>query len=274
MTPKRVFVPVFPGTNCDRETKHWLNHNLEVEVVSDFKNPGFTANSFDVAVVPGGFTYGDYLRAGALAAESKALDLIRTARDQKKPVLGICNGFQILCESRILPGALTHNDCHHHLHGPTALEINSAALSQFPEAFSTWIPPLGANKLHAFFDTTKIPISCGMGKFILPKIMRPEGEHCDRWSSEFSTLCASSGFLPLLHYKDNEPGSTQSIAGIVSRDGRIAGMMPHPERASDPLLGEDAGLLFLLGIARSQNISIRKGSPLHHFAMEHTGEVI
>lgn len=302
MNRAQIFVPIFPGTNCDAETTSWVADNLDAHVVHDTQDPKFALESLKAIIVPGGFTFGDYLRAGAIAAQSPALRACARARAQGVPILGICNGFQILCESHILPGALTRNACHHHLHGPVRLQLQTAALRQKGATASPWLPHLSEEKLAQFFSSIRMPISCGMGAFVPPagSLLRQEWAslqkkspmHPDGLSSRFSssgkaetsrsgtpvfsdevlTDCLTHGFLPLLHYVHNEPGSAFAIAAVVSADGTVVGIMPHPERASDLALGEDAGLIFLLGLARSRGISIRPKSPLESFSLALTGE--
>jgi phosphoribosylformylglycinamidine (FGAM) synthase-like amidotransferase family enzyme len=298
----QIFVPVFPGTNCDAETTSWVTENLDAHVVHDTADPQFQLESLKAIVIPGGFTYGDYLRAGAIAAQSPALRACARARELGVPILGICNGFQILCESHILPGALTRNTCHHHLHGPVRLQLQKAILHHQGAASSPWLPHFSEDKLASFFSASRMPISCGMGAFVPPaaSLLRQEWSMAaqqnaplaegltNRFSSHtqkeggiigppvFSDTviqdCAAHGFLPLLHYVHNEPGSAFSIAAILSTDGTVVGIMPHPERASDLVLGEDAGLIFLLGLARSRAIAIRPNSPLASFSLALTGE--
>lgn len=273
-----VFVPVFPGTNCERETVQWLTRNLDVETTHT--SEGCVPERLAAVVVPGGFTFGDYLRAGALAARSPALDLVRGAREHRVPILGICNGFQILCEARVLPGALMRNACKHHLHGPVQLELNEQAADH---ARSCWLPNLKPGALTRCFQLARLPISCGMGAYVLPKAMRALGgieEQGDRDQGRqtaparapLAHHCAEHGFVPLLHYTNNLPGSSHAIAAISSADGRVLGMMPHPERASDLVLGDDSGLVFLYGLAQSQNLKVRAGSPLAAFVRRLSGE--
>ena len=305
---KQIFIPVFPGTNCEKETVSWITQNLDSEVCT--VPQAIQKEKLAAVIVPGGFTFGDYLRAGALAAQSKTLDCIQDLRKKNIPILGICNGFQILCEAKVLPGALTKNTCKHHLHGPVSLRLSEsmkAILSQ-TKAFSVWLPHLSEARLKNFFHEAQFPISCGMGAYLLPSKMRaqlnislvqPESI-LSRFSQPDQTIdpahsnspnaplsgrslqnegalfesCVAHDFVPFLHYINNEPGSSAAIAAVVSTDGLVLGMMPHPERASDALLGNDTGLIFLLGLSRSQNILVRPKSPLAAFAKKLTGETM
>lgn len=281
MTQATVFLPIFPGTNCDRETRQWLTSNLEIEVTSQLTDD---LHRVSAAVIPGGFSYGDYLRAGAIAAESKAIGALKKLRNLKTPILGICNGFQILCESHILPGALLRNSCHHHLHGPAQLDLN---LSSSEAVSSAWLPQsVQPHELSRILHSTRVPISCGMGSYLFPREVR------DTFSTEISLhttsvpgrrfqslpsvnpvtlspelhhMCLKHDCVPLIHYTCNEPGSQLATAAISTRDGRVLGMMPHPERAADALLGGEAGLLFLWGLSESQNLKIKEGSRLESF---------
>lgn len=293
---KTVYIPVFPGTNCEKETIAWVERNLEVGISTSAA--GLVPESLAAAIVPGGFTYGDYLRAGALAARSEASRALVKAREARVPILGICNGFQILCEAKLLPGALTFNQCKHHLHGPVQLRMQSLALkeSDRPNLFSSqWLPQVSPGLIETVLREAMIPISCGMGSYVPPASVRSlvrfrEGDRPALEKRFFSSrtsesedmehfdaaeLLASSrreGFIPLIHYVNNEPGSFASIAGISSLDGTILGLMPHPERASDLILGDDSGLLFLLGLAQSRSLRIRRDSPLARFTKRFTGE--
>ena len=233
MTKKYAAILQFPGTNCDHDTVRWLARNLELNVTLIRTNadveqlpPGQTS----VIVLPGGFSFGDYLRAGALAARSPLMEWVRNAAAQGVAVLGICNGFQILCEAGLLPGALAPNVIRQHVHEFVTIHVETAVTSPWSPLFVE-----GGRLMN-------LPISCGMGNFIAPR--------------------KNDGYQVLFRYTQNILGSTESIAGISNMDGNIVGMMPHPERASDPILGATDGLFMLDSLARRLAIEVRQGSPL------------
>jgi phosphoribosylformylglycinamidine synthase len=204
--------------------------------------------------VPGGFSYGDYLRAGAFAARSPEMAFVKQMAKHGVPILGICNGFQILCESGLLPGALVKNITGLHHHFPVSLKINPQFLDRKHHKKCAWIPQFEDFELHSisqiFSKEFFIPMSCGTGQWIPPLF--------EKQKQSAENLC-------VIFYNNNENGSYKAIAGVTNEDGNIFGMMPHPERASDALLGSTEGLLFLLGIAQSQDIKIKTCSPLENF---------
>lgn len=239
MTKKNAAVLQFPGTNCDQDTLRWLARNLELEVSfvrsqEDIeKRPtGHTS----IIILPGGFSFGDYLRAGALAARSPLMDWVRREAASGVAVLGICNGFQILCEAGLLPGALAPNVIRQHVHEFVTLRAEV-------EITSPWTPHLKSGRLLT------LPLSCGMGQFIAPR--------------------KNEGYQIVFRYTQNILGSAESIAGISNSDGNILGMMPHPERASDPQLGACDGLVMLGALAARLGIPIRAGSPLDVWQKTH-----
>ncbi len=253
---KISLVPVFPGTNCDKETLLWLNDNLvtNTEFLDLAKHAALTAQDIDVVVIPGGFSYGDYLRAGAIAARSKEMDFIARLATQGVPILGICNGFQVLCESKLLPGTLVKNTTRRHHHFPVSLKIDQDFLNSNAAKSSVWLPKLEQNKLAqvmTIYSNFDIPMSCGMGNW------RPPLDEL---------LCTQAEKNAVMYYNLNENGSHKSIAGIINSAGNVLGLMPHPERASDAILGSQEGLLFLYGVAQHKNIAIKPQSELAKFA--------
>jgi phosphoribosylformylglycinamidine synthase I len=210
----------FPGANCDQDAYYTIKDVLDQPVEylwhqdSDLKN-------VDCVVVPGGFSYGDYLRCGAIARFSPAMAATQEFASKGGLVLGICNGFQVLCESHLLPGALIRNDNQKFVCKQVHLRTENA-----DTPFT--------NTLIAG-QVLQVPIAHGEGKYV-----------CD--DATYSELSGSGRVL--FRYSDSEGaltadanpnGSRDSIAGIASADFHVLGLMPHPERASDPALGSADG---------------------------------
>jgi phosphoribosylformylglycinamidine synthase len=211
----KVAVVQFPGSNCDLDALEILQKTVKVptDLVwhKDLKN-----DRYDAYVLPGGFSYGDYLRAGAIAATSPSLETIREATDRGKPVLGICNGFQILVEAEILPGAVLRNAGLRFVCKWTRLRIES-----------TRTP---FTKLASKGETLQIPIAHNEGRYYLDKRQLAELES----NEQIVLRYVGENNVPT---EDSNPnGSMDSIAGICNREGNVMGLMPHPERASLPAL--------------------------------------
>ncbi len=200
----KIAVIRFPGTNCDEDVAHVINTitSLKAEIVW-YKD--FSPSSWDGIIIPGGFSYGDWLRAGAIAARTSTLEGVSEEVSKGIPVLGICNGFQILVEAGLLPGALTVND-----------------IGKF---VCRWV------KLHV--ERPRGPwLSLAMdGMELDMPIAHAEGRYVVDGETYSSILMRS----PLIRYKNgwNPNGSFYDIAGVASEDGRVLGLMPHPERASE-----------------------------------------
>jgi len=205
-------VIVFPGSNCDYDAYYVMKHHLNVHV--DFvwhKDSDLT--SYDFIIIPGGFSYGDYLRAGAIARFSKIMNAIKYEAQKGKAVIGICNGFQILVESGLLPGALITNNSTNFISKSIKLEVvnnNSLFTNHFENKQIIQMPI--AHKQGNYFANDNL----------LKKLI-------DNDQIAFK-------------YVDNPNGSKLDIAGIFNDKKNILGMMPHPERASEVLLGSDGGL--------------------------------
>ena len=216
MTTK-VGVVVFPGSNCEQDV---------VEAVGAIGGTGELLwhkdahlGDVDAVVLPGGFAHGDYLRTGAMARFSPIMDAVtRFARDGG-PVVGICNGFQILTEAQLLPGALYKNQGLKFLCQPTTLRVESAS-SALTRGLS-----LGTE--------LSIPINHFEGNYIC---------------SEDTLAELRNKNQIVLTYRDNPNGATADIAGICNESGNVVGLMPHPERAAHPLLGSTDGALLLKGL--------------------------
>ncbi|KAB8032131.1 phosphoribosylformylglycinamidine synthase I [Fluviispira multicolorata] len=255
---KKTLLPVFPGTNCEKESLLWIADNLEskAEFLDLSKHSTLKADDIDAIFVPGGFSYGDYLRAGAIAARSDEMAFVKKRAVEGVAVLGICNGFQILCETGLLPGALVKNITRRYHHFPVSIRIETAYINKSnSNKKCVWIPEFNENEQEEvqkeFTTEFSVPMSCGMGNWIAPV------NESDKNIAENNAV---------IYYNHNENGSYKSIAGITNQAGNILGMMPHPERASDSAVGGVDGLIFLLGISQSRNIKIRAGSELEKFA--------
>jgi phosphoribosylformylglycinamidine synthase len=224
-------IVVFPGSNCDRDvqtvTAGWLQQPTRMIWHRDTD-----IQDIDAIVVPGGFSYGDYLRCGAIARFSPIVASIVAHAQKGKYVLGICNGFQILTEVGLLPGALVRNRNLHFIcdRVPVRVESNRLAWTAAYDARSVISLPIahGEGCYHAAPDTLK---SLEDNQQILFRYCSPTGE---------------------LEESSNPNGSISYIAGIVNTQGNILGMMPHPERAADPLLGATDGLGLFTGLIGAQ----------------------
>ena len=212
-------VIVFPGSNCDYDMYHALElMGHDVEFV--WHKTG-DLSRYDFVTLPGGFSYGDYLRAGAIARFSMIMQAVVDFAKRGKPVLGVCNGFQILAETGLLPGALMRNESLRFVCRPVYLRLENGGTR-----FTRGIDP--ARPL-------KIPIAHGEGRYFID----PEG-HQDLLAHRqvvFRYATARNEVRP----EANPNGSLDAIAGIVNRAGNVLGMMPHPERAMESLLGSDDG---------------------------------
>jgi phosphoribosylformylglycinamidine synthase I len=231
-------VVVFPGSNCDHDVEHVLSTVMGAEVKmlwhKETSLDGFSTD--DCIVLPGGFSYGDYLRAGAIARFSPIMkSIIKFAQDGGY-VFGICNGFQVLCESHLLPGALVRNSNQHFISKSVSLKTctqNSALTRNIPEG-----------------TVVKMPVAHAEGRFIIGD---DELEKLKANDQILFKYCDESGNVTDV---SNINGSAESIAGICNEGRNVFGMMPHPERASESALGEKSGkLLFdsLLAVQEAMN---------------------
>ncbi|MGE6259888.1 phosphoribosylformylglycinamidine synthase subunit PurQ [Heyndrickxia sporothermodurans] len=217
----RFAVIVFPGSNCDVDMFHAIKDELgeEVEYVwHDSEN----LDEFDGILLPGGFSYGDYLRSGAIARFSNVMQQVVKAAKAGKPVLGICNGFQILLESGLLPGAMRRNESLQFICQTVQLKVtnqNTMFTSQYEKD-----------------ELIHIPIAHGEGNY-----------YCD----EETLARLKENNQIVFTYTNNPNGSVADIAGIMNEEGNVLGMMPHPERAVDELLGSADGLKIFQSIVRN-----------------------
>lgn len=204
-------VLVFPGSNCDRDMYNAaIKSGDEAEYV-DYRTT--TLEGFDGVLIPGGFSFGDYLRSGAMASVAPVINEVKRLAKEGKPVLGVCNGFQILTEIGLLPGALLHNDSHLFVSRNESLRIVN---NQTP-----------FTNLYEENEEVVYPVAHGEGHY-----------YCNE--DIYNELMSNNQII--LKYTDNPNGSYADIAGIVNKEGNVCGMMPHPERAMESLLGTDSGV--------------------------------
>ncbi|CAM4304114.1 phosphoribosylformylglycinamidine synthase [Bacillus manliponensis] len=205
-------VIVFPGSNCDVDMFHAIKDELGEEV--DYVwHSAENLDEYDAILLPGGFSYGDYLRCGAISRFANVMQAVQKAAEAGKPILGVCNGFQILVESGLLPGALIRNKNLKFMCNTTELRVENTE-TMFTSQYEN-----GA--------VINIPIAHGEGNY-----------YCDE-----ETLQALENKNQIVfRYVNNPNGSVSDIAGIVNERGNVLGMMPHPERAVDELLGGADGL--------------------------------
>jgi len=229
----RIGIVVFPGTWSDEDTHMAFSDVLGAECKYIW-HKDTNLNDIDCVVLPGGFSYGDYLRTGAIARFSPIMDSVLKFAKSGKPVIGICNGFQILCESGLLPGVLMRNEC---------LEFRCEWSNLRVETNNSIFSNMATSG-----QILKIPISHGEGRFFIGSDELEELEVKGQILFRYSSLTGN------LSYVDNPNGSLNNIAGITNIKGNVLGMMPHPERASKKLLGSDDGLIIFNSILNSMKV--------------------
>ncbi|MGH7457507.1 MAG: phosphoribosylformylglycinamidine synthase subunit PurQ [Longimicrobiaceae bacterium] len=226
----KIGVVTFPGSNCDHDCYLAAKEVSGAETVFLW-HKSHDLEGVDAVIVPGGFSYGDYLRAGAIARTSPIVREIREFAAQGGPVLGVCNGFQILCELGLLPGALIRNRGLRFISRPVYLRVERAE------------PPF--TSAYRQGDVLRMPVAHGEGCYVAP------GEVLDELEREqrvvFRYVDRSGERTPA----SNPNGSARDVAGILNGHGNVLGMMPHPERAAEELLGSvhGAGLFKSLAAA-------------------------
>jgi phosphoribosylformylglycinamidine synthase len=222
----KVAVIQFPGSNCDRDAVHAFRDVVGLPTDLVWHRADSVAG-YDVVIVPGGFTYGDYLRAGALARFAPVMEDVRRFAARGGPVLGICNGFQILCEAGLLPGALARN---------RSLRFEGRDVHLLVEGRGAWTAGVPAGTI------LRIPIAHGEGRFVADPATLDRLEGDGRVA--FRYVDASGARTEAANYN----GAERAIAGIYNEGRNVMGMMPHPERASEAILGSSDGLRILASI--------------------------
>ncbi|MEK5186585.1 phosphoribosylformylglycinamidine synthase subunit PurQ [Solibacillus sp. FSL R5-0691] len=214
-------VLVFPGSNCDIDMFHAIKDELGEEVEYVW-HTATSLDGFDGALVPGGFSYGDYLRCGAMANQSNIMSALKEFAAQGKPVLGVCNGFQILTEAGLLPGALIRNKNLKFMCRTVQLKVeNNRTL--FTNGYEEG-------------EVINIPIAHGEGNY-----------YCD--DETLASLQANNQIV-FTYEGENPNGSLADIAGIINKEGNVLGMMPHPERAANEIVGGADGLKLFKSIVK------------------------
>jgi phosphoribosylformylglycinamidine synthase I len=218
----KAAVIVFPGSNCDRDCAVGVERSTGAKVEMVWHGEASLPSGLDLIVLPGGFSYGDYLRCGAMAAQSPVMKAVVKAANDGVATVGICNGFQILCEAQMLPGALLRNEKLKYICKPIDLEIVNGN-TRFTAAF-------GERR------TARMTIGNGEGNFFA------EDDTLDRLEGE--------GQVVFRYANENPNGSARNIAGIVNAKGNVLGMMPHPDRSFEAELGSaDGAYLFRSALA-------------------------
>jgi phosphoribosylformylglycinamidine synthase I len=225
----KIGVVVFPGSNCDHDAYHVAKHVLGQEACFIWHKEA-DLGDVDAVVLPGGFSYGDYLRTGAIAKFSPVMRAVTAFAQKGGPVLGICNGFQILQESGLLPGAMLRNQGTKFLSRPVTIRVEQA------DTVATAGVPVGTRMT--------MPIAHGEGNFYAPDDVLDELERQRRIVFRYVTSDASSG-------DGNPNGSARGIAGVCNEGRNVVGLMPHPERAAEPQLGSTDGRAILEALVRS-----------------------
>lgn len=202
----------FPGSNCDADALHAARTLLDTDAQFVWHTETELPEGTELVFIPGGFSYGDHLRSGAIAARSPIMKTVKEFAGRGGLVLGVCNGFQVLTESGLLPGALGRNEEPHFICQSVELQVNNNKTA-FSSAYETG-------------QIIRIPIAHGEGNYYAdPETLQELKENNQI----------------VFRYVDNPNGSTENIAGIVNKEGNVLGMMPHPERVIETLLGGDDG---------------------------------
>lgn len=234
-------VVVFPGSNCDRDVA-WVTQGLLGQPTRMVWHEETDISDLDVVVLPGGFSYGDYLRCGAIARFSPVMQEVVKHAKQGKKVLGICNGFQVLTEVGLLPGALIRNRDLHFICDRVPLKVERTGLP--------W------TSAYAAGQAISLPIAHGEGRYYA------DADTLARLEDNGQVLfryCTAKGEVS---EAGNPNGSLNNIAGICNLQGNVLGMMPHPERAADPVLGGTDGMALFQGLLASELPSLVPAAPV------------
>ena len=215
----KIGIVIFPGTWSDRDTFYALSEVIKIDSEYIWHKEQ-SLNNCDFIILPGGFSYGDYLRTGAIASFSPIMQKVIEFAKQGGPVLGICNGFQILCESNLLPGILIKNKNLDFICERSLLKVNNQSIY---------------SDKYKQNEIINIPISHGEGNFQLDKYNLDKLEEEERIIFRYSSESGEET------ERYNPNGSVNNIAGIINSKGNVLGMMPHPEKASEKILGGEDG---------------------------------
>ena len=213
----RIGVTVFPGSNCDQDALHAVGL-MGAEPVELWHADADLKGS-DAVIVPGGFSYGDYLRPGAIARFAAVMGSLEEFAKGGGPIIGVCNGFQVLCEAHLLPGALLQN---------TQMRF-------------------ACDRVRVRVETTETPWTsgCKVGEELTLPIAHNEGNY---FADPETLAQLEDENRVVLRYLENPNGSANDIAGVCSEGRNVVGVMPHPERVSDPVLGSDEGMRILRSV--------------------------
>jgi len=225
----RFAVVQFGGSNCDRDVAYVLNDVCGIDTDLVWYKEGLS-RGYDAVILPGGFSYGDYLRAGAIAARTRIMDDVRRIAGRNGLVLGICNGAQILAESGLVPGVFTINAYPKFICRPAYLRVEN--------------PKNPFTLLFAGGEVIRIPIAHREGRYIPPSAGRTGTLKKEYVAFRF---CDPAGNIT---HESNPNGSFENITGVLSSGGNVLAMMPHPERASEDILGSSDGKRIFLSMAR------------------------
>ena len=217
----KAAVIVFPGSNCDRDCKVAVERSTGAQVEMVWHGDTALPSGLDLIVLPGGFSYGDYLRCGAMAALSPVMAEVKAAAERGVATVGICNGFQVLCEAGLLPGALLQNERLKYVCKPVALDVTNAQ--------------------------TRFTSGYGSRREVVMTVGNGEGNY---FADEATLERLEGEGQVVFRYRDNPNGSARDIAGIINPKGNVLGMMPHPDRAFEAELGSaDGAILFQSALA-------------------------